>query len=78
MATHEVTGVERITQRSPAGQTLIYVSLGGHAIGAMTLADEVKASTPDAVAALHADGVDIVMATGDAARRARLRPWRRH
>jgi P-type E1-E2 ATPase len=66
MATHEVTGVDRIAQRSPAGQPLIYVSLGGHAIGAITVPDEVKASTPDAVAALHADGVDIVMATGDA------------
>lgn len=66
MATHDVTGIDGLTRRAPAGQTVIYVAVGGKALGAIALADEVKASTPDAVQTLHADGISLVMATGDA------------
>ena len=45
--------------------TLVFVAVDGSAAGVLAVADPIKASTPDAVAALHRDGVRIVMLTGD-------------
>ncbi len=41
------------------------VAVDGHAAGALSVADVVKTSTPEAIAALHAAGIKIVMLTGD-------------
>ncbi len=48
-----------------AGATAVFVGLDGHAAGVFAIADPVKATTPDALAALRADGIEVVMLTGD-------------
>ncbi len=45
--------------------TLVFVAVDDSAAGVLAVADPIKASTADAVAALHRDGVRIVMLTGD-------------
>jgi len=47
------------------GTTTIFVSLDGNLAGLIGIADPVKATTPEAVKALKADGVRLVMMTGD-------------
>ncbi len=48
------------------GRTAMFVAEGGKVIGLVTVTDPIKASARDAIAALRADGIEIVMATGDA------------
>ncbi|TAL66636.1 MAG: copper-translocating P-type ATPase, partial [Burkholderiaceae bacterium] len=45
--------------------TVIFVGLGGQLAGFVGIADPVKASTPQAIKALRADGIRVVMLTGD-------------
>jgi Cu+-exporting ATPase len=47
------------------GQTVMYVAIEGKLAGLVGVADPIKASTPEAIATLHAEGVRIVMLTGD-------------
>ena len=47
------------------GATAIYVGIDGAVAGAIAIADPVKASTPEALAALRAEGIRVVMLTGD-------------
>jgi Cu+-exporting ATPase len=47
------------------GATVMYVTVGGKAAGIVAVADPVKASTPAALETLRADGIRIVMLTGD-------------
>ncbi|WP_322111461.1 copper-translocating P-type ATPase [Tistrella mobilis] len=47
------------------GATAIYIGVDGRAAGVFAIADPVKQTTPDALTALHADGIRIVMLTGD-------------
>ena len=47
------------------GATAIFLAINGKASGVLGIADAIKASTPAALAALTADGVRIVMMTGD-------------
>jgi Cu+-exporting ATPase len=47
------------------GQTTMFVAIDGRAAGILAVADPIKESTPEALAALHADGLRIVMVTGD-------------
>ena len=47
------------------GATAIYVAVDGRAAGVIVIADPVKASARDALQALRADGLRIVMLTGD-------------
>jgi P-type Cu+ transporter len=47
------------------GQTVMFVAVDGQAAGALGVADPVKASTPEAIRMLRADGVRLVMLTGD-------------
>src|SRR5512132_2376378 len=47
------------------GATVIFVGLERRVAGAIAIADPVKPSTPEALAALNADGIRIVMLTGD-------------
>jgi Cu+-exporting ATPase len=53
------------------GQTVMFVAIDGKPAGLVGVADPIKTSTPDALAALHAAGVRIVMLTGDSATTAR-------
>src|SRR5262249_30236715 len=47
------------------GATVIYLGVDGRAAGLLAIADPVKATTPEALKALTADGVRVVMLTGD-------------
>jgi Cu+-exporting ATPase len=47
------------------GQTIVYVASNGRLIGIIGVADPIKPTTPDAVSALHAEGLKIIMLTGD-------------
>ena len=47
------------------GATAIFVAVDGKVGGVIAIADPVKASTPEALAALKAEGVRVVMLTGD-------------
>jgi len=47
------------------GQTVMLVAIDGKAAGLIGVADPVKSSTPEAIGDLHAEGVEIVMLTGD-------------
>ncbi len=47
------------------GATAMFVVLDGKPAGVIAVADPIKATTKDAIAALKADGIHIVMVTGD-------------
>jgi Cu+-exporting ATPase len=47
------------------GATAVFVTIDGSVAGLIGIADPVKATTPEAVQALRADGVRVVMLTGD-------------
>ena len=47
------------------GATAIFVAVGLSVAGVIAIADPVKASTPEALTALRAEGIRIVMLTGD-------------
>jgi Cu+-exporting ATPase len=47
------------------GQTVLFVAVDGTLAGLVGVADPIKDSTPEAIAQLHAEGLRIVMLTGD-------------
>ncbi len=47
------------------GQTVMFVAIDGRAAGFLGVADPIKESTAEAIALLHAEGLRIVMVTGD-------------
>jgi len=47
------------------GSTAIFLAVDGTAAGVIAIADPVKSTTPDALKALAADGIRVVMLTGD-------------
>lgn len=55
-----------LEQQAGSGKTAILVAYDGAAIGVVTVSDPIKAGAREAIAALRADGVAVVMATGDA------------
>ncbi|CAN5433422.1 heavy metal translocating P-type ATPase [soil metagenome] len=57
-------GAEADAQRAK-GQTVMFIAVGGRVAGAIGVADPIKASTPEAIRMLHADGLRLVMLTGD-------------
>jgi Cu+-exporting ATPase len=50
---------------SDAASTAINVAVDGRLVGVLSLSDEIKASTPEAIRALREDGLRVVMLTGD-------------
>ena len=52
------------------GQTVMFLSVGGKAAGLLGVADPIKDSTPEAIRNLHAEGIKVVMLTGDSRRTA--------
>lgn len=54
--------VERLRQ---SGRTVIFLSVDGKLAGAIAVADPIKDTTPAALAALQADGLRLLMLTGD-------------
>ena len=47
------------------GASVMFLAVDGQLAGLLAVSDPIKASTPDARAALHAAGLRIIMATGD-------------
>jgi Cu+-exporting ATPase len=60
---------ETLKDRSDAlrrsGETVMFLVDGSHAAGILGVADPIKASTPEALRALAAEGIRVVMLTGD-------------
>jgi Cu+-exporting ATPase len=61
---------ERADALRGEGQTVLFVAVDGAPAGLLGVADPIKASTPEAVARLRADGLRILMLTGDSRRTA--------
>ncbi len=57
--------------RRDQGETVMFVTVDGKLAGLVSVADPVKETTPEAIEALHAEGLRIVMVTGDNERTAR-------
>ena len=47
------------------GQTIMLIAINRIAAGLIGVADRVKKNTPEAISSLHAEGINIVMLTGD-------------
>lgn len=56
---------EKAEERRGEGQTVMFVVAKGKFAGIVAVADPIKESTPDAIKALHDEGLRIVMLTGD-------------
>jgi Cu+-exporting ATPase len=67
----ESLGLDAVALRQQAdelrrqGQTVVLVAVDGRLAGMLGIADPVKATTREAIQALHGEGVKIVMVTGD-------------
>jgi Cu+-exporting ATPase len=48
------------------GETAVFVAIDGRIAGVVTVADPIKSTSAEAIRALHAEGLRIVMMTGDA------------
>jgi P-type Cu+ transporter len=56
---------EEARRREAEGETVMFITIDGRAAGLITVADPIKASTAEAIAQLHRDGISVVMLTGD-------------
>jgi Cu+-exporting ATPase len=56
---------EKAEARRVEGQTAMFVAVDGQVAGIVGVADPIKESTPEAIRALHREGIRIVMLTGD-------------
>jgi len=61
---------EALQNLQSEGKTAMYLAKDGVVVGILAVADRIKATTPDAIQALHREGLRIVMATGDSTRTA--------
>jgi len=58
---------ERAEALRAEGASVMYLAVDGALAGLLAVADPIKPTTGDALAALRADGVEVIMATGDGA-----------
>jgi Cu+-exporting ATPase len=69
MADAGVRGTDELAARADAlraeGQTVLFLAADGKPAGLLGVADPIKATTPEALTRLHAEGVQVVMLTGD-------------
>jgi len=56
---------EKANVQRALGQTVMFIAVDGKAAGLIGVADPIKESTPEAINALHKEGLTIVMLTGD-------------
>jgi P-type Cu+ transporter len=71
LGVEEADLVKRADTLRQDGQTVVFVVIDGRAAGLIGVADPIKVSTPEAIRALHAEGLRIVMLTGDSQTTAR-------
>jgi Cu+-exporting ATPase len=67
----EPSHVRRADELRIRGSTVVFVAVDGRFAGLLAVTDPVKASTPEAVEALHRAGIRVVMLTGDDEKTAR-------
>ena len=63
---------DRAERLEAAGKTVMFAAVDGGFAGVIAVADRVRETAPDAVRSLQAEGLRIVMATGDSPRTARI------
>ncbi len=56
---------EQAQQLRSEGQTVMFVAVDGRVAGLLAVSDPIKETTPEAIKQLHAEGIKIVMLTGD-------------
>jgi P-type Cu+ transporter len=56
---------EKAARLQSEGQTAMFAAINGKAAGVISVADPIKASTPEAIQQLHERGLKITMLTGD-------------
>jgi Cu+-exporting ATPase len=61
---------QQADDRRAEGQTVMFLSIDGKAAGLIGVADPIKETTPEAIKSLHAEGIEVVMLTGDSRRTA--------
>jgi Cu+-exporting ATPase len=61
----QLSAAARVEESSRAGQTAVYLALDAAMAGALAIADPVKPNTAEALRALRAEGLRLVMLTGD-------------
>ncbi len=54
-----------VEEHQRGGETVMYVVADGRLAGLLGVSDPIKASTPDAIKALHGEGIEVMMLTGD-------------
>lgn len=69
MRAHNIKGIDSLQKEAKVlqeqAQTVIFVAVDGQAAGFLAVADPIKASTPEAIKALHGLGLRLIMLTGD-------------
>jgi Cu+-exporting ATPase len=55
----------RAAELRAAGNTVLLAALDGRLAGLLAVADPIRATTPEAIRLLHADGLRLIMLTGD-------------
>jgi Cu+-exporting ATPase len=55
----------KATELRQSGATVIFIAIDGKLAGIAAIADPIKSTTPDALRDLRAEGIEIVMLTGD-------------
>ena len=58
-------GARSLPAFSSSSSTMIQVAVDGRAVALLEIADPIKASTPEALAGLRQQGIEVVMVTGD-------------
>ena len=68
----DITAVAGVADRErQSGATAVYVAIDGRVAGLLLVADAIKSTTPEAIAALRTERVRVIMLTGDDERTAR-------
>ncbi|SDN02753.1 copper-translocating P-type ATPase [Allokutzneria albata] len=62
---HGLEALPETAEWQARGATVLHVLRNGRAIGALALADEIRPESRSAIEALHANGIRVVMITGD-------------
>jgi Cu+-exporting ATPase len=68
LAEHGINAPElsqRFEALSQQGQTVLLAAVDGRPVGLLAVADPIRPTTPEAIRLLHADGLRIIMVTGD-------------
>jgi P-type Cu+ transporter len=59
------TSIDAVANEQTAAQTVVYLAVDGVAVAKIAVADPIKPTTAEAIRALHAEGLRLVMLTGD-------------